>query len=196
MWHHDVTNARTYQFFRRLFDRLPVRISTSDLPHRILRKKLYHVRAYDFGVQFSFKDKVCILLTWKKFRRSAQIHWQRRSSHGFFASERRSSGGFCQTCSVNSCKTSSSHWATNGTATTTLERLGESGATHDSQSASRSGVEAWVARKSQRVGRLRCRTQPGLSPVPERTGKLAPLTPFYSIIVPVVQFFGRSSFLL
>ena len=29
---------------------------------------------------------------------------------------------------------------------TTLERLGESGATHDSQSASRSGVEAWVAR--------------------------------------------------
>ena len=27
-----------------------------------------------------------------------------------------------------------------------IERLGESGATHDSQSASRSGVEAWVAR--------------------------------------------------
>ena len=27
-----------------------------------------------------------------------------------------------------------------------VERLGESGATHDSQSASRSGVEAWVAR--------------------------------------------------
>ena len=53
MWHHDVTNARTCQFFRRLFDRLPVRISTSDLHHRILRKKLYHIRAYDFGVQFS-----------------------------------------------------------------------------------------------------------------------------------------------
>ena len=50
--------------------------------------------------------------------------------------------------------------------------------------------------KSQRVGRLRCRTQQGLSPAPERTGELAPLTPFYSIIVPVVQFFGRSSFLL
>ena len=50
--------------------------------------------------------------------------------------------------------------------------------------------------KSQRVGRLRRRTQPGLSPVPERTGKLAPLTPFYSIIEPVVQFFGRLSFLL
>ena len=44
--------------------------------------------------------------------------------------------------------------------------------------------------KSQRVAWLRCRTQRGLSPVPERTGKLAPLTPFYSIIVPVVQFFG------
>ena len=41
--------------FRRLFDRLPVRISTSDLHHRILRKKIYHVRAYNFGVQFSFK---------------------------------------------------------------------------------------------------------------------------------------------
>ena len=49
--------------------------------------------------------------------------------------------------------------------------------------------------KSQRVGRLRCRTQQGLSPAPERTGELAPLTPFYSNIVPVVQFFGRSSFL-
>ena len=35
-------------------DRLPVRISTSDLHHRILRKKLYHIRAYDFGVQVSF----------------------------------------------------------------------------------------------------------------------------------------------
>ena len=55
VWHHGVTNARTCQFFRRLFDRLPVRISTSDLHHRILRKKLYHIRAYDFGVQFSFK---------------------------------------------------------------------------------------------------------------------------------------------
>ena len=53
-WHHDVTNGLTCQFFRRLFDRLPVRISTSDLHHRILRKKLYHIRAYDFGVQFSF----------------------------------------------------------------------------------------------------------------------------------------------
>ena len=55
VWHHDVTNGLTCQFFGRLFDRLPVRISTSDLHHRILRKKLYHIRAYDFGVQFSFK---------------------------------------------------------------------------------------------------------------------------------------------
>ena len=53
VWHHDVTNARTCQFFRRLFDRLPVRISTSCLHHRILRKKT-HIRAYDCGVQFSF----------------------------------------------------------------------------------------------------------------------------------------------
>ena len=43
MWHHDVTNARTCQFFRRLFDRLPIRISTSDLHHWILPKKLYHI---------------------------------------------------------------------------------------------------------------------------------------------------------
>ena len=34
----------------------------------------------------------------------------------------------------------------NNSASRLLERLGESGATHDSQSASRSGVEAWVAR--------------------------------------------------
>ena len=40
--------------FGRLFDRLPVRIWTSDLHHRILRKKIYHIRAYDFGAQFSF----------------------------------------------------------------------------------------------------------------------------------------------
>ena len=58
VWHHDITNARTCHFFRRLFDRLPVRISTSDLHHRILRKKLYHIRAYEFGVQFSFKGSV------------------------------------------------------------------------------------------------------------------------------------------
>ena len=44
MWHHDVTNAHTYQCFRPLFDPLPVRMATSD--HRI--------RAFDFGAQFSF----------------------------------------------------------------------------------------------------------------------------------------------
>ena len=40
--------------FDRLFDRLPVRILTSDLHHWILWKKIFHIRAYDFGVQFSF----------------------------------------------------------------------------------------------------------------------------------------------
>ena len=60
-WHHDSCRPRgvvTRDFsaiFDRLFDRLPVRISTSDLHHWILRKKIFHVRAYDFGVQFSFK---------------------------------------------------------------------------------------------------------------------------------------------
>ena len=56
------------------------------------------------------------------------------------------------------------------------------------------GLPPLNAIQSQRVGRLRCRTQLGLSPVPERTGKLAPLTPFYSIIVPVVQFSGDRRF--
>ena len=51
-WRHKCSHVPV---FRRLFDRLPVRISTSDLHHRILRKKLYHIRAYYFGVQFSFK---------------------------------------------------------------------------------------------------------------------------------------------
>ena len=50
-WRHKCSHVPV---FRRLFDRLPVRISISDLHHRILRKK-NHVRAYDFGVQFSFK---------------------------------------------------------------------------------------------------------------------------------------------
>ena len=50
-WRHKSSHVPV---FRRLFDRLPVRISTSDLHHRILRKKLYQIRACDFGVQFSF----------------------------------------------------------------------------------------------------------------------------------------------
>ena len=54
VWHHDVTNARTCQFFRRLFDRLPVRISTSDFHHRNLRKKNLSYQSLWFGVQFSF----------------------------------------------------------------------------------------------------------------------------------------------
>ena len=61
-WHHDSCRPRgvvTRDFsaiFDRLFDRLPVRISTSDLHHWILRKKIFHIRAYDFGVQFSFNS--------------------------------------------------------------------------------------------------------------------------------------------
>ena len=47
-------HPRFSAIFDRLFDRLPVRISTSDLHHWILRKKIFHIRAYDFGVQFSF----------------------------------------------------------------------------------------------------------------------------------------------
>ena len=52
-WRHKSPHVPV---FRRLFDRLPVRISSSDLHHRILRKKLYHIRAYDFGVQFFFNQ--------------------------------------------------------------------------------------------------------------------------------------------
>ena len=60
-WHHDscrpcgVVTRDFSAIFDRLFDRLPVRISTSDLHHWILRKNIFHIRAYDFGVQFSFK---------------------------------------------------------------------------------------------------------------------------------------------
>ena len=59
-WRHECSHVPV---FRRLFDRLPVQISTSDLHHRILRKKLYHIRAYDFGVQFSFNlgNPICNL---------------------------------------------------------------------------------------------------------------------------------------
>ena len=48
--------------------------------------------------------------------------------------------------SIASSGSKSSSRARGSTARSLLERLGESGATHDSQSASRSGVEAWVAR--------------------------------------------------
>ena len=77
--------------FRRLFDRLPVRISTSDLHHRILRKKLYHIRAYDFGVQFSFISLilcvcvcVCVCVCDRAF--SMFSHRKIAESSGFFCS--------------------------------------------------------------------------------------------------------------
>ena len=59
-WHQGHNTGRvivTQDFlanFDCLFDRLPVRISTSDLHHWTQRKKNYLVRAYDFGMQFSF----------------------------------------------------------------------------------------------------------------------------------------------
>ena len=57
-WHQWLMPAarrrhqRFFGHFGRLFDRLLVRISTSDIHHWIVRKKIFHVRAYDFGVQF------------------------------------------------------------------------------------------------------------------------------------------------
>ena len=75
-WRHKCSHVPV---FRRLFDRLPVRISTSDLHHRILRKKLYHIRAYDFGVQFSFKDAF-VLLTFQFQVYSALGKWTTPSS--------------------------------------------------------------------------------------------------------------------
>ena len=53
-------HPRFSAIFDRLFDRLPVRISTSDLHHWILRKKIFHIRAYDFGVQFSFNTDILV----------------------------------------------------------------------------------------------------------------------------------------
>ena len=48
----------------------PVRISTSDLYHWILRKKIFYIRAYDFGVQFSFNaSKTVHMLFRRKHRR-------------------------------------------------------------------------------------------------------------------------------
>ena len=53
-WRHKC--SRVPVFPPSIWPSFPVWISTSDLHHRILRKKLYHIRAYDFGVQFSFKE--------------------------------------------------------------------------------------------------------------------------------------------
>ena len=83
-WRHKCSHVPV---FRRLFDRLPVRISTSDLHHRILRNKLYHIRAYDFGVQFSFKINT-LSLRWRpraSCTNCKQFHcakWQSRKAEG------------------------------------------------------------------------------------------------------------------
>ena len=61
----DVTNARTWYYFRSLLDRLPLQMSTSDLQHGTQRKRNYQIRAYDFGMQFSFewKETDCFVLS-------------------------------------------------------------------------------------------------------------------------------------
>ena len=56
-WHHYVTNARTCHFFAvclavLLFDFR----STTFTIDRLLRKKIYQIRAYDCGVQYSFNN--------------------------------------------------------------------------------------------------------------------------------------------
>ena len=52
VWHHDVTNARTCQFFHRLFDVFLFEFWPRNFTIGFYGK---NIRAYDFGVQFSFK---------------------------------------------------------------------------------------------------------------------------------------------
>ena len=59
--------------FDRLFDRLPVRISTSDLHHWNLRKKIFHIRAYDFGVQVSFNHSHQHSMRHSNYRNSTSL---------------------------------------------------------------------------------------------------------------------------
>ena len=55
-WHHKTSHVPFF-FAVCTFNRLPVWILTSDLHSRIPRKTIHQIRAYDFGVQFSFKNK-------------------------------------------------------------------------------------------------------------------------------------------
>ena len=54
VWHHDVTNARTCQFFAVCLTVFPFEFRPRTFTIGFYGKKLYHIRAYDFGVQFSF----------------------------------------------------------------------------------------------------------------------------------------------
>ena len=54
MWHHDVTNARTCQFFAVCLTVFLFEFRPRTFTIGFYGKKLYHIRAYDFGVQFSF----------------------------------------------------------------------------------------------------------------------------------------------
>ena len=77
-WRHKSSHVPV---FRRLFDRLPVRISTSDLYHQILRKKLYHIRAYDFGVQFSFNLPLLLTLPHGRMHGNRRLRVKMAYSH-------------------------------------------------------------------------------------------------------------------
>ena len=55
MWHHDVTNPRTCQFSAVCLTVFPFEFRPRIFTIGFYGKKLYHIRAYDFGVQFSFK---------------------------------------------------------------------------------------------------------------------------------------------
>ena len=55
VWHHDVTNPRTCQFSAVCLTVFPFEFRPRTFTIGFYEKKLYHIRAYDFGVQFSFK---------------------------------------------------------------------------------------------------------------------------------------------
>ena len=101
--------------FDRLFDRLPVRISTSDLHHWILRKKIFHIRAYDFGVQFSFnwKSNRLILVGLGPICRKQCLMWKHHrlwKQHPLSHSERGSNKKQMTMPSVRKAYSSYSWW--------------------------------------------------------------------------------------
>ena len=60
VWHHDVTNARTCQFSAVCLTVFPFKFRPRTFTIGFYGKKLYHIRSYDFGVQFSFKYISCL----------------------------------------------------------------------------------------------------------------------------------------
>ena len=59
MWHHDVTNGLTCQSFCRLFDRLPVRISTSDFTIGFYEKNSIISELMILECSFPLKTPTC-----------------------------------------------------------------------------------------------------------------------------------------